>query len=76
MHVVFSTLISISDGIKINEQNKSGPLYLQSDFITPTERYVRFKPGGVSNVAILAQSMYKTPNVFYHTEMVRYIGSK
>ena len=63
MHVVCST-----DGIKINEQNKSidiGPLYLQIEFeaicrITPTESYVGFEPGGVSNVAMMVLSKCKT----------------
>ena len=38
-----------------------GPLYLQTDLITPTESYGGFEPGGVSNVAILARSKCKTP---------------
>ena len=61
--------ISVMDGIKINEQNKSigiGPLYLQTEFkanlITPTESYGGFEPSGVSNVAILTRSKCKTPN--------------
>ena len=44
--------ISVKDGIKINEQYKSigiGPLYLQTELITPTESY-----GRVFNIAILA----------------------
>ena len=56
--------ISVTDGIKINEQNKSigiGPLYLHTEFITPTESYGGFEPGGVSNVAILARSKCKIP---------------
>ena len=60
--------ISVTDGIKINEQNKSidiGPLYLQIEFeaicrITPTESYVWFEPGGVSNVAMMVLSKCKT----------------
>ena len=53
--------ISVTDRVKINEQNKSidiGPLYL---LITPTESYGGFEPGGVSNDAILARSKCKTP---------------
>ena len=52
--------ISVTDRVKINEQNKSidiGPLYVQTEF----ESYGGFEPGGVSNDAILARSKCKTP---------------
>ena len=32
-----------------------------SDLITPTESYGRFEPGGILDVAILAQSKCKAP---------------
>ena len=56
--------ISATDGVKINEQNKSiaiGPLYLQTEFETPAESYDGFIPCGVSDVAIRARSKCKTP---------------
>ena len=64
--------ISVTDGIKINERNKSigiGPLYLHTEFEAislllqkrPTESYGGFEPGEVSNVAILARSKCKIP---------------
>ena len=43
--------ISVTDGIKINEQNNpiaKGPLYLQTVFeAISTESYGEFEPGGV-----------------------------
>ena len=34
---------------------------IRSDLITPTESYGRFEPGGVLDVAILAQSSARPP---------------
>ena len=68
--------ISVTDDIKINEQNHpiaKGPLYVYtnriwSDLSVPAESYGEFEPLGVSDVAILA---WTTPqNVLYHREMV------
>ena len=59
----FIQLISVTDGIKMNEQNKSigkGPLYLQTEF----EAIWLLLPkgmAGVSNAAKLARSKCNTP---------------
>ena len=56
--------ISVTDGIKINEQYKSIGIPINgiwSDLITPTESYGGFESGGVSNIAILARINCKTP---------------
>ena len=60
--------ISVTDGIKINEQNKSigiGPLYLHSEFEAISLLLQKVMAGlnllGVSNVAILARSKCKIP---------------
>ena len=60
--------ISVTDGIKISEQNNpiaKGTLYVQAEFgailSIPAESYGEFEPLGVSDVAILAWDMFKTP---------------
>ena len=58
------TCISVTDDIKINEQNNpivKRPLYLVTDLSIPTESYGEFEPLGVSDIAILTWSMLKTP---------------
>ena len=72
--------IFVKDGIKISGQNKSigiGPLYLQTEFEMISlllQKVVGFKSSGISTVAILARSMYKTPKcTFYRREMVTYM---
>ena len=60
--------ISVTDGIKTNEQNKSigiGPLYLHTEFeaisLLLQKVMAGLNPVGVSNVAILARSKCKIP---------------
>ena len=60
--------ISVTDDIKINEQNNpiaKGPSLctnrIWSDLSIPAESYGEFEPLGLLDVAILAWSMFKTP---------------
>ena len=63
LHSYMYMYISVTDEVKLNEQNQSigrGPLPKQNlkqfDYSC-----LKFKPCGVSDAAILAQSKYKTP---------------
>ena len=62
--VVCSNCISVTDDIKINEQNEfigNGPLYLKTEFVVLLSPNGGFEPCGVWNVAILAGSKCKAP---------------
>ena len=71
--------ISVTDDIKINEQDKSIGIGLFSTYKPNLKRFDyscrKLWPGGLSNVAILVlhgteQVQYTMKNVFYHREMV------
>ena len=71
--------ISVIDGIKINEQNKSigiGPIYLQTEFeaisLLLPKVMVGLNQAGYRTLQYWHGASARPQNVFYHTEMVWY----
>ena len=69
--------ISVTDDIKINEQNKSigiGPLYLQTEFeancLLLPKVMVGLNPVGYRTLQYWHGASARLQNVFYHSEMV------
>ena len=69
--------ISVTDRVKINEQNKSidiGPLYLQTEYeailLLLPKVMVGLNPVGYGTIQYWHGASARPPNEFYHREMI------